>query len=324
MSDKTYRWGIIGTGHIAEQFAKGIESTARGVRYAVASRSLEKSISFAREHAFEKAYGSYKDLLDDPAVDIVYIATPNHLHYELTMQALNANKHVLCEKPFALDSQQVREMITLAQNKNLFLSEAMWTAFLPSMTTLRKEISEGKIGHPLMVQAEFGIHPEYKKESRLFSPALGGGSIYDIGIYPIFLSLYLLGQPTDIKVTSIPAPTGVDMTTALLFKHAGEATSVLISSFACSLRSDATITGDKGSLRLSRMFHMPTRLYFSKEYADESDETEIPIHYTGNGYNYEADEAMECIDKGLYESPKYTHEFTILLAETIEKVMHQI
>lgn len=317
---KQYRWGIIGTGHIAGQFAKGLESAVQGIRYAVASRDLSKADKFAKEFAFEKSFGSYEELLSDPSVDIVYIATPNHLHHPLTMQALNAGKHVLCEKPFALNVHEVEEMISVARQKKLFLSEAMWTAFLPSMETVSSEIREDRIGKPLLLKAEFGIHPAYKADSRLFDPALGGGSMYDIGIYPLFLALYLFGEPTDIKVTSIAAPTGVDMTATILLKHKNNEVSVLVSSFGCSLKSDATIVGEKGSLRLGRMFHTPTQLYFVKEYADENDETRIPVQYVGNGYNYEAEEAMKCISEGKIESGKYSHQFMLMLS----KVMNQI
>lgn len=314
---KEYKWGIIGAGHIAGSFAKGLKALPNARCYAIASRDGEKAASFAAEYGFEKSYDSYQAMLQDPQVDIVYVATPNNLHYTHTMMALDAGKHVLCEKPFAITCSQAMTMMRVSREKNLFLMEALWSRFLPSMITASKLLGEGVVGKPLLLQAEFGIHPVYDENSRLFDPKLGGGSIADIGIYPIFLALFLFGDPLSMDVSSIPAPTGVDMTTTIVMTHREGRMSVLTSSFAFDMESDAKITGDAGRLRLCRMFHTPTKLMLRRNV--EEAETEIPVEMVGNGYNYEAAEVMRCIDEGLIESDIWNHSQTLRLLDIVER-----
>jgi Predicted dehydrogenases and related proteins len=314
---KVYKWGIIGAGHIAGSFAKGLKILPNARCYAIASRDGDKAKRFAAEYGFEKDYDSYQAMLNDPQVDIVYVATPNNLHYTHTMMALDAGKHVLCEKPFALTCSQAMTVMRVAREKNLFLMEALWSRFLPSMTTAAQLLSQGVIGKPQLLQAEFGIHPTYNENSRLFDPKLGGGSIADIGIYPIFLALFLFGDPLSMDVSSIPAPTGVDMTTSIVMTHKEGRMSVLTSSFAFDLESDAKITGDAGRLRLCRMFHTPTKLMLRRNV--EEAETEIPVEMEGNGYNYEAAEVMRCIDEGKIESDVWSHSQTLRLLDIVER-----
>jgi predicted dehydrogenase len=314
---KEYRWGIIGAGHIAGSFAKGLKVLPNARCYAIASRDGEKAASFAAEYGFEKSYDSYQAMLQDPQVDIVYVATPNNLHYTHTMMALDAGKHVLCEKPFAITCSQAMTMMRVSREKNLFLMEALWSRFLPSMITASRLLGEGVVGKPLLLQAEFGIHPVYDENSRLFDPKLGGGSIADIGIYPIFLALFLFGDPLSMDVSSIPAPTGVDMTTTIVMTHREGRMSVLTSSFAFDMESDAKITGDAGRLRLCRMFHTPTKLMLRRDV--EEKETEIPVEMVGNGYNYEAAEVMRCIDEGMIESDIWNHSQTLRLLDIVER-----
>lgn len=314
---KEYRWGIIGAGHIAGSFAKGLKVLPNARCYAIASRDGEKAASFAAEYGFEKSYDSYQAMLQDPQVDIVYVATPNNLHYTHTMMALDAGKHVLCEKPFAITCSQAMTMMRVSREKNLFLMEALWSRFLPSMITASRLLGEGVVGKPLLLQAEFGIHPVYDENSRLFDPKLGGGSIADIGIYPIFLALFLFGDPLSMDVSSIPAPTGVDMTTTIVMTHREGRMSVLTSSFAFDMESDAKITGDAGRLRLCRMFHTPTKLMLRRDV--EEKETEIPVEMVGNGYNYEAAEVMRCIDEGVIESDIWNHSQTLRLLDIVER-----
>ena len=314
---RNYRWAILGAGHIAEKFSESLKVCQQAELYAVASRSLDKAENFRKDFGFKKAYGSYEEMLADPSVDIVYIATPNNLHFEHTMMSLNAGKAVLCEKPFGLNKSQVDQMIRKAKEKKLFLMEALWSRFLPSILKVKKEIEAGRIGTPKVLQAEFGFKAEYNQNSRLFNPSLGGGSVFDIGIYPLFLSLYLFGYPTEIKAISIPAPTGTDMTTSILLKHKNGEISNLTSSFALRMETDARIYGEKGYLKLHRMFHMPTKLVCK---IGDEDEIELPIHWVGNGYNYEALEVMKCLDEGLTESRELPFSFSEDLISLIDKV----
>ena len=318
---RDYRWGIIGTGHIAAKFLQGLSVVPQAIPYAAASRSKEKADAFAAEHDIATAYASYDELLNDPSVDIVYIATPNHLHFPLTMHSMQKGKAVLCEKPLGLSTTEVAEMVETSEKKNIFMMEALWTAFLPSISTVLRLIGKGVIGEVQVLKADFGIHPNYQPESRLFNPQLGGGSVYDIGIYPLFLALRVLGMPTDVSSVSSPAPTGVDMTTAIVMNHDGGKISSLTSSFACRLKSEAYIYGSKGYLHLEEMFHTPTRLYIRKE--NDEKEIEIPLSYEGNGYNYEALEVMRCVDNGRNESDIFPHSFSIGLSKIISTVLHQ-
>jgi len=315
--DKKYRWGIFGAAKIAQKFADGLKELPNAICYAVASRSQERAETFREKNGFEKAYGSYKAMLADPLVDIVYIATTNDRHFEHTMMSLEAGKAVLCEKPFASNLSQVEQMIKKAGEKKIFLMEALWSRFLPSIQAFKQQMEEGAIGKPLLLEANFGFKAEYNPQSRLFDPELGGGSVPDIGIYPLFLALYLFGKPESVQVTSVAAPTGTDMTTSILLKHAGGEISVLSSSFAMRLESEARLYGEDGSLRLCRMFHIPTKLMIRHGYDDEY---EIPVESIGNGYNYEAQEVMECLNRGETESKGMPLSFSLDLIRVIDEV----
>ena len=314
---ETYQWGILGAARIAHKFADGLKELPNAACYAIASRSPERAEAFRAQHGFQKAYGSYEEMLADPAVDIVYIATTNNLHFEHTMMCLEAGKAVLCEKPFASNREQVVQMIAKAREKRVFLMEALLTGFLPSMMRLKAEMQNGSIGKPLLLQCNFGYIAPFDPYSRLYDPALGGGSIPDIGIYPLFAAMYLFGAPVDIKVTSVPAPTGTDWTTAVLLKHAGKEISMFASSFAMNLSNEACVYGDGGYLKLHRMFHMPTRLSVNR---NKGYETDISLHSVGNGYNYEAAEVMKCLDQGLLESPDLSLQFSIELMQTLDTI----
>jgi len=314
---KKYRWGIIGAAHIAEKFAEGLKELPEAVCYAIASRSQEKAETFRKKNGFEKAYGSYEAMLEDPLVDIVYIATPNNLHFENTMMSLEAGKAVLCEKPFASNLSQVEQMIQKAKEKKLFLMEALWSRFLPSVQSFKQQMQAGAIGKPLLLEVDFGIKPNYDPKSRLFDPELGGGSVPDIGIYPLFLALYLFGKPESVQVTSVAAPTGTDMTTSILLKHAGGEISVLTSSFAMRLDTEAKLFGENASLRLCRMFHIPTKLMIRK---GDDEEQEILVESVGNGYNYEAKEVMECLNRGETESQGMPFSFSLDLIRLLDEV----
>jgi predicted dehydrogenase len=314
---KTYNWGILGAARIANKFSNGLKELANAKCYAIASRSIERAEAFREQHGFEKAYNSYDAMLADPAVDIVYIATTNNLHFEHTMMCLEAGKAVLCEKPFASNFEQVKQMVAKAKEKQVFLMEALYSRFLPSMIQLKTEMQNGTIGKALQLQCNFGFTAPFDPHRRIYAPDLGGGSIPDIGIYPIFTAIYLFGAPVDIKVVSVPAPTGTDWTTSVLLQHAGKEISMFTSSFEMNLANEAYLYGDGGYLRLYRMFHMPTRLTVNR---NEGYETDIPTHTVGNGYNYEAAEVMNCLDRGLIESPAMSWQFSLDLIETIDTI----
>ncbi len=315
--EKQYNWGIIGAAKIANKFVDGLKILPNARLYAIAARSPERAEQFRDKHGFEKAYGSYQEMLADPKVDIVYIATTNNRHYEHTIMSLEAGKAVLCEKPFASNRQQVKAMIAKARQKKVFLMEALWSRFLPSMIQMKAELDKGTIGKAFLFQCDFGFVSPFNPYSRVYDPELGGGSIPDIGIYPIFTAIYLFGWPTDIKVMSVPAPTGTDWTTTILFKHAGKEISMLTSSFETVLDNTANVYGEKGRLKLHRMFHMPTKLTYRQ---NDGSQYIVPVEMEGNGYNYEAAEVMDCLDQGLLQSPRMSWQFSLNLMKVLEKV----
>lgn len=314
---KIYNWGIIGAGRIANKFAEGLKILPNAHRYAIAARSLDRAEEFKNKHGFEKAFGSYEEMLADPEVDVVYISTTNNLHFKHSMMCLDAGKAVLCEKPFASNLSQVEQMINKAREKKIFLMEALWSLFIPSMIEFKKQMGAGVIGKPKLLQCDFGFISPFDPDKRVYAPELGGGSIPDIGIYPIFVSMYLFGKPESIQVTSVPAPTGTDWTTSILFKHKNKEISMLTSSFEMELGNEARLYGDGGSLKLHTMFHMPTKLSVS---GNDRKEREIPLNLTGNGYNYEAEEVMDCLDKNLTESPRLPLSFSYDLMKVLDEV----
>ncbi|GHT44218.1 oxidoreductase [Bacteroidia bacterium] len=317
---KTYNWGILSAARIANKFADGLKELPNANRYAVAARSWERADAFRAQHGFAKAYGSYEEMLADPNVDVVYIATTNNLHFEHTMMCLEAGKAVLCEKPFASNLLQVEEMVKKAREKNVFLMEGLWSRFLPCMMQFKAEMERGTIGKPLLFQCNFGFITPFDPNHRVYNPALGGGSIPDIGIYPIFVAMYLFGKPEEIRVTSVPAPTGTDLTTSILFKHKGGEISLLTSSFAMILSNDAILYGSGGRLKLHEMFNKPTRL--SGKWNDGY-EADIQVHSVGNGYNYEAAEVMACLDRGMPESEGMSWQFSLDLMQVLDEVIRK-
>lgn len=314
---KTYKWGIIGAGRISNKFVDGLKVLPNAELYAVAARSFERAEEFRARHGFQKAFGSYEEMLADPQLDVVYIATTNNLHYEHTMMCLEAGKAVLCEKPFASNTEQVMKMVEKSREKNIFLMEALWSGFIPSTMEFKKQMENGTIGKPFLLQCDFGFILPFDPNNRVYDPELGGGSIPDIGIYPIFVGMYLFGRPVHIQVASIPAPTGTDWTTSILFKHKNREISMLTSSFEMRLQNDARVYGEEGCLKLHEMFNRPTKLSLIR---NNGQEDEIPTGQFGNGYNYEAAEVMRCLDEGLLESPGMSHSFSIELMEVLEEV----
>jgi len=316
--NKTYKWGILGVAKIAEKFVNGLKILPDAELFAIASRSYERAEEFRGRHGFAKAFGSYEEMLAEPELDIVYIATTNNLHFEHTMMCLEAGKAVLCEKPLASDSAQVEQMVKKAHEKNVFLMEAIMSRFLPSMIQFKEQVENGAIKKPLLLQCNFGYISPFDPYHRLYNPELGGGSIPDIGIYPIFTAMLLFGKPVSIKVMSVPAPTGTDWTTSVLLKHKNKEISMLTSSFEMILDNEARVYGEGGYLKLHSMFSKSNKLTL---HTNDGKDMDIPLNNIGNGYNYEAEEVMNCLDKGLIESPSLSHSFSLDLMQVLDEVV---
>ena len=316
---RDFKWGIIGLGKIAEKFAEDIPHTKNGVLHAVASRSLERAKDFALRHEVKHAYGNYMDILDSGEVDAVYIATPHSMHYENTMMCLNAGVPVLCEKPFAINKAEVEEMISLAREKNIFLMEALWTKTLPHYLKVKEIVDSGVLGPITSFKADFGFVANAKDHKRLFKKDLGGGALLDIGIYPIFAALDLLGSTNDIDVKTTFGDTGVDTEVNMIFKYGNTCTADLQCTLLEDTPTELIIKGEWGTLKVGETarFHEPSN--YVLQIKDKRRKTSN-FEYTCNGYVYEADEVAKCIQNGLTESNLMSLDFSLRLIALLDQV----
>lgn len=216
---KKYNWGIIGCGKIAHKFAEDLITVPNATLYAVASRDLKKAKDFGKTYDVYCCYGSYKELATNPEVDIIYIATPHVFHFENSLMCLTNKKAVLCEKPFAINIKQVEEMITAAKNNNTFLMEALWTYFLPHYKYVLNIIQSNELGEVKSLKADFGFASTYDPENRLFNKKLGGGSLLDVGIYPLFAALSILGYPEETEANAKFNDDGIDEKCSMLLTY---------------------------------------------------------------------------------------------------------
>jgi len=214
-----FNWAILAPGKIAGKFCDDLQYVNGAQVHAVASRSLDRAQEFAKKYNASHAVGTYEELLNIPDIDCVYIASPHTFHFEHTMMCLEAGLNVLCEKPFAMEESEVKQMVAKAKEKDVFLMEALWTRFFPFMQEVDNLISDGIIGSPELMSADFGFTADYNPESRLFNKKLGGGALLDIGIYPVFMALYQFGYPDEITASAEFAATGADTIDHITFKY---------------------------------------------------------------------------------------------------------
>ncbi len=318
MADKI-RWGIIGTGGIARKFATGLAALLDAELVAVGSRSQAKADEFAREFNVPHRHSSYEQLASDADVDAVYVATPHSVHAENCLMAIAAGKPVLCEKPFTINARQAETVIHAARSKRLLLMEAMWTRFLPSMVRLREMLAENLIGDVRMLTADFGFQRE-RRDGRLHDPALGGGALLDIGVYPVSLSSMIFGTPTDIKGVAEIGPTGVDEQDAIVFKHANGQLALLEATLRANTFHEADIIGAWGRIRLHRSWWRGSDMTVT---LDAGGEEFLEFPFTGNGYQLEAAAFMECLRQGQLESKVMPLDETLSIMRTMDTLRAQ-
>lgn len=314
------KWGIIGLGNIASKFAADLLLSDDALLQGVASRDINKAENFAKKYKANNYYSSYEEMLKDPEIDVVYIATPHVFHFEHTMLSLKHNKSVLCEKPMGMNSQEVKTMISEAKTRNKFLMEAIWTRFIPSTQKVLDLIESDAIGDPIIVKADFGFKSNHSIESRVFDKKLGAGALLDIGIYPIYLSLLTLGVPTDIKAIARMTNTDVDAYSSMLFDYKNKAKALLESTIEADTPTEGFIYGTKGSIKLHKQFHHCKELTVISEGKEEN----IKIDYIGNGYYHEIEEVHKCLANGEIESSKVNHRTSIELIEILDRVRVEI
>lgn len=317
---KPIRWGILGLGKIARQFAIGLKSVPDAELVAVGSRTREKADAFAAEFEVPRAYASYEALADDPGVDVVYVATPHPMHHANALLCLNAGKAVLCEKPFTINAREAGELVAIARRENVFLMEAMWTRFLPVMVRVREWLAQKVIGEPRMVMADFGYRAGWNPSSRALDPRLGGGALLDVGIYPVSLAAMVFGaEPVKISGLSHLGATGVDEQSVMALSYGGGE----IACLACAVRTrtphEARILGTDGSIQIPEFWHGGTMTLSVQGKAPET----VSLPLTGNGYNYEAVEVGRCLREGLKESPVMPLSETVAIMRIMDELRRQ-
>jgi predicted dehydrogenase len=315
------RWGILGAGKIARKFASDLALVDGSDLVAVGSREKPKAHDFAKDFHIPHVHDSYEELVKDAEVDVVYVATPHSHHFEHTRLCLENNKAVLCEKAFAVNAEQAREMIALARSKKLFLMEALWTKFLPHYKRLQQLLDEDVTGGIESVLINFGFRPEEPVSQRLFDPALAGGTMLDIGIYNVFMAMSVLGKPDHIDAYMSPAATGIDSQCSVLFRYKDGAMAQLFSSFTTNLPTEAEISGPKGRIKLTHRFYAPeSTIEFYPGRPDSKTMIAFENESVGFGYQHEARHVVECLEKGLTESPVMTHRDTLELMAVLDEI----
>jgi len=316
---KRYKWGILAPGKMAAKFINGLKTLANAELYAVASRDIERSKKFATEHHFKKYYGSYEELAGDPDVEVIYIASPHSHHHDQTILCLKNRKAVLCEKAFALNSREVEDMITEARRQNVFLMEALWPPFQPFYKKALDIIKSGILGKIIHLHAYFSFVPPYDPTDRKFNIALGGGSLLDIGIYPVIDALTFMGVPDEIKATASFGETGSEESISAIFKYNNGQMGTLYSSYKTNTGIGCELLCEKGNLTASRGRDMNQRVILNM-YGKEK-ETFV-FSPPALGYHWEAEEVMKCLEKGSTESPVVPLSFSRDLINTLDRIRH--
>lgn len=305
------KWGIAGTGYIARRFAQAMDFTKQTEKTAVCSRSLEQANEFASEYRFQAHYDSFGAMLAQSSLDVAYIATPNHVHFDYVVQALEAGVHVLCEKPMADNMQQLETMIAKAKEKGLFLMEGMWSRCFPATQKVRKWIAEGKIGQIRSVHAGFGLHP-IKAEWQQWktSREMSAGALRDLGVYTLSMAHMAMGElPLEIA-SSYQLKNGTDIHEELLLKYNGGKTAFLVSSYNMITDYRAYFIGDQGMISLGDLFYCPNKaeLFLDQEYdMQKRDCVEYFCEeYPSTGFQYEIDHVNEALLSDKKESSLYS------------------
>ncbi|MGB5819139.1 MAG: Gfo/Idh/MocA family oxidoreductase [Saonia sp.] len=313
------RWGIIGLGNIAHHFAKDLSLVDDAELSVVASRSFEKAKEFADQYKVAHAFGSYQELFESNEVDVVYIATPHTSHASWSIMAMDHGKHVLCEKPMGINRAEVKRMVAAAQRNKVFLMEGLWSRFNPTIQKVKDLVAAGTIGDIGYIHADFAFPAmDRDMKGRLLNPELAGGSLLDIGIYPIFLSYLILGKPKKILATSNFYTTGTEIQTAIIFSYSS-AQAILYSGFKSKSEMKAEISGDKGSIYIQPRWHESESYTLEKDGKIEN----FDLPPTGKGYFHEIHEVHKCLRGDQIESELWSHQHSLDLAQLLDQVREQ-
>ena len=316
------RWGILAPGAIAADWARTVQANTDQIIVAVASRSDERAAAFAREFGIPASYGGYERLLADDLVDAVYIAAPHSEHRPLALAAIAAGKHVLVEKPLALNAAEAREVAAAARAAGVFAMEAMKARFLPQTDVVAQLLAHGALGDDLSVEADFGSPTPFDPQSRLFDPALGGGALLDIGVYPLWFAHFVLGPPTTVVATGSLAPSGVDDHAVVTLGYAPRASAdraVITTSLVESTPHGASIRGSRARLDVAPPFQSPGSVRITDGRTGEVSEYADTSGLSGReGMCFQMTAAADAIGPGLTEHPWHTLDDAIAVLEVID------
>ena len=315
------RWGIAGTGRICHQFAQDFAYVPNGELVAVSSRSQQSADAFAKEYDISRAYSGYENLLADPGIDAVYIASPHTLHYPDTVDAIKAGKHVLCEKPFTINQDESRKLFDIAGRSSVFVMEAMWTFFLPAIQKAQEWLKQGRIGKLRQIKADFG-YPQlpFDANRREYNARFAGGCLLEMGIYPVSLVwLFMQQDPVGMKVIAHKAPNGVEDDVAMLFGYDDNSegvTATLATSFRSKLQNWAYIIGEEGYIAIPDFWRAnECSLYHLDARIDHFDDGRGSL-----GLNYETIAANEDILAGRQQNEIMPWSNTIRFQEHMDRV----
>lgn len=328
-TDRPVRWGILSTGKIATSFAKNLAVLPECETVAVAARKRESADEFAAAQGIETAYGSYRALVEDARVDVVYIGTPHSLHREHVELAFEAGKPVLCEKAITLTAADAEHLVGLARDKNLFLMEGMWMRCNPTVRRVRQMLGSGELGRPMQVRADLGFVVDRPPTDRLLDPALGGGALLDMGVYPLTFASLFLGEPSTVAAAATLSDAGVDLSFALSLGYDTGAVASLTSTMTAWSPRTASIATDRGRLDFPAPFHNPPKVTWQSydadpDFAGANVVEEISEPVIGTGLANEALEVVRCLRNGETESPLVPLEDTLAMMRLLDRIRADI
>ena len=318
---RVIRWGIAGPGRIADSEAGDFHLVPDAELAAVGSRSIDRARDFATRHGIPQAYGSYRELIADPALDAIYITTPHPQHLAIARAAINSGKAVLVEKTFTATVAGTEELRDLARSRQVFAMEAMWTRFLPAYVKTRELIADGAVGEVRQVQADLGVERPYDPKDRLFDPKQGGGALLDLGVYLVSLAQHILGEPLSVMINGSLAPTGVDAEFGLLLGYEDGRAAALLGSIKHASPGSARIVGTGGWIDIPPRFHHPNKIIVTR--SGKVPET-IDCPPLGHGYPHQFIEVGERIRAGDVESPIMPLDDTVAVQRILNNAAEQL
>jgi predicted dehydrogenase len=315
------RWGILGAGSIAATVGADIAATPGSTIVAVAARDGDRAAAFAAERGIARSYGSYAQLVADPDVDVVYIATTHGQHHEHALLAIEAGKAVLLEKPITLNARQGREVVAAARQRGQFLMEAMWMRFNPVVRRAQDIVAAGRIGRVQGIRADFSFRLPFDPDSRLYDLSVGGGVLLDLGVYPATFAYLFLGRPDSVSTTGLLSPTGSDATAAMQWGYRDGRFAQIVCSVEYQSPFAAVISGSEGSITIGgTSLAVPEALTVTTAEGSET----LTIARVGNGYGYEVAEVQRCIAAGELESPMVPLDETLDILGLLDTARAQL